>query len=186
MRKLFSILFLSSFLFYQLGHFGVSLLMENYFDVVWSYKIEQDLIEEKEYIEYAIPFATPYQIDRPDFYKTNTEVEIGNENYRIIKQRYARDTLFLVFVKDTLKNKVDQSVNEWKTFAAESNSSSQKGKEFIRFLISPKPFLPIALLNLDLKHSVLSNQKFKGFISDKYISYIKKIPVPPPEKAILS
>ncbi|UZR97020.1 hypothetical protein [Chondrinema litorale] len=186
MRKIFSIVFLCSFLFYQMGHFAVSWLMEGYSDVVWTYKIEKNLIEKKEFIEYAIPFSTPYQLDRPDFYQTNTEIEIDNEYYRIIKQRYARDTLFVVFVKDTIKNKVDESVKEWQTFTAESNSSSQKGKEFIRFLISPKPFLPVDFIKIELNAAILADGKNKGFLINHFSGLTLEIPVPPPESTSLS
>jgi hypothetical protein len=60
-----------------------------------------------------LPVVFPYAYYQNDFESANTSVQIEDEFYRITKHKYSNDTIFLVFVKDSTKNKINSIVQGW-------------------------------------------------------------------------
>lgn len=66
-----------------------------------------------EEVQLEFPVVFPYAYYQNEFESANTSVKIEDEFYRITKHKYSNDTLFLVFVKDSTKNKINDLVQGW-------------------------------------------------------------------------
>lgn len=60
-----------------------------------------------------IPITVAYMPDQTDFEETNALFEKDGQSYRIIKQRYYKDTLQVVYVPDTGRQKLKHVLAAW-------------------------------------------------------------------------
>lgn len=126
-----------------------------------------------------IPISVPYMADQDEFQTTNTTFEKDGQNYRAVKQRYANDTLQIIYVPDTAKNKLDNVVKKWITSLVSDeipaeNTNSLLSKIFIKDYTKP---------NLDFVIAPLLNQEknYIGFIFLPYNELFLSNNTPPPE-----
>lgn len=126
-----------------------------------------------------IPISVPYMADQDEFQITNTTFEKNGQNYRAVKQRYANDTLRIIYVPDTAKNKLDNVVKKWITSVVSDeipaeNSNSLLYKIFIKDYTKP---------NLDVVIAPFLNQEknYIGFIFSPYNELFMSNNTPPPE-----
>jgi len=112
------------------------------------YKTTQDLVKrldnhrysEDETILLKIPVAVPYQIDSEDYERVDGEFEHEGEFYRLVKQKYQNDTLFMVCIKDHTTKRIEQAVADYvKTFTDKPVDAKHNGKVITIFI---KDFLP--------------------------------------------
>lgn len=60
-----------------------------------------------------IPLSLPYMVSEEDFQIANTSFEKVGHYFRIIKQRYVNDTLQVVYVPDTAKRNINETIKFW-------------------------------------------------------------------------
>lgn len=177
MRKVISILLLSVFTLYHFGYYGfyysLNLRLESY----WTDKIFDTEKSTEEIME--IPISVPYMADQDEFQVTNTTFEKDGKNYRAVKQKYSNDTLQIVYVPDTAKNKLDNVVKKWITSLVSDeipteNSNSLLSKIFIKDYTKP---------NQDFVFAPFMNQEknYIGFIFLPYNELFLSNNTPPPE-----
>jgi hypothetical protein len=140
LKKVTSICLILLLLFNALGFYG--------FLQGLRYKTTQDLVKrldnhrysEDETILLKIPVAVPYQIDSEDYERVDGEFEHEGEFYRLVKQKYQNDTLFMVCIKDHTTKRIEQAVADYvKTFTDKPVDAKHNGKVINIFI---KDFLP--------------------------------------------
>lgn len=177
MRKILAILLLSVFALHHFGYYGFYYTFSFQLESLWTEKIFDTLEVGEEIMK--IPISVPYMVDQSDFQVTNTTFEKDGKNYRAVKQKYSNDTLQIVYVPDTAKNKLDNVVKKWITSLVSDdipteNSNSLLSKIFIKDYTKP---------NQDFVSAPFMNQEnnYIGFIFSPYNELFLGIKTPPPE-----
>ncbi|MBL0740768.1 hypothetical protein [Chryseolinea lacunae] len=117
MTRLFSILFSILVFVHVIGYYGLFLGMAYQNDREMLEKLDAEDYDPSETILIKVPIAIPYVADASRFERVDGSFERDGEFYRLVKQRYSRDTLFLVCVKDQQRKTIEDSwVSFVKTF----------------------------------------------------------------------
>ena len=83
------------------------------------------------------PVSLPYQADQEEFTSSNTGFELYGVYYRVIRQRYLRDTLQVEFVLDNSRNQFAHSLKLYFTQIAGSLAESLTGIQGFTFVYTP-------------------------------------------------
>ncbi|SNS39212.1 hypothetical protein SAMN06295967_108176 [Belliella buryatensis] len=165
---------------FALYHFGYHVFYYSFnlqIESLWTERV----FEEKNEVEYMmeIPLAVPYMSDQQEFQVINTPFEKNGQNYRAIKQRYANDTLQVIYVVDTSKTRLNEAVKKWVAslvsdeMPRESNNSLIY-KIFIKDYFKPDSHSLVLFGGNELHHN-------QGFIFSNYSEEFLNQTSPPPE-----
>lgn len=109
-------------------------------DVTMARVLDSELYRESQTITVKIPIAIPYMIDKPDFVRIDGNFEYQGIFYRMVKQKYERDTLTVICVQDFENARINQALSVYvKTFSDQANDQNQNSKMTISFI---KDYLP--------------------------------------------
>ncbi len=101
-----------------MGYYGLFLGLEYRNEVTMIQALDQEEYDEASAITLKIPLTAPYLSDDPSFRRVNGVFEYNGEFLRLVKQRYAKDTLTIVCVKDHTNKRIHEALSEYvKTFA---------------------------------------------------------------------
>jgi len=93
---------------------------------VWFDRIYSEHLDALPQLSMEIPLQVAYMPDQDDFQESNQSFEKSGQFYRIIKQRYKKDTLEIVFVPDVEKNQLKTLVTQWvERFFSKHSDESQ-------------------------------------------------------------
>lgn len=127
MNRLVAISLLLLFAFHQLGYYFFYVASKHKINKVWEQKLENRLLTEQDFNYMALPISYPYQQNQALYQPTNEALEFGDEFYRVIKKRYANDTLHIIYVNDVKSQNLKQSFKEWlNTIYQEKNPDSKR------------------------------------------------------------
>jgi hypothetical protein len=163
-----------------MGYYGVFLGLHLKNDIAISKALDADTYDPSNTITLKVAVAIPYMPDQPDFNRVDGQFKHNGELYRMVKQRYAQDTLTIVCVKDTEHKKIDLALSDYvKTFSDKATDTKPASKAAISFI---KDYLPISFeLNSATEGwaiEVLRNSNYQSLIPTFSSSIIH-----PPEKA---
>ena len=125
-----------------LGYYGVFLGLQYQNDLAMSSALDSDMYDKSNTVTLKIAVSLAYMPDQADFQKVKGQFEHDGELFRLVKQRYAKDTLTIVCVRDTEYKEINLALSDYvKTFsdnAADTHPGSKVAANFI------KDYLPIA------------------------------------------
>ena len=122
-------------LFNVLGFYGVFYGLQLQNDHQISLLADQNS-ENLETITIKIPMAIPYGTDQSDFERAEGAFEYQGQFFRLIQQRFDRDTLHLVCVRDVGSKQINDAFADFvKTFTDKPFSAHHQGKHFTSSLI---------------------------------------------------
>jgi hypothetical protein len=125
-----------------MGYYGVFLGMHYQNDLAMSNALDADDYDQSNTITLKVPVSMPYVPDQSDFDRVDGKFEHNGELYRMVKQRYAKDTLTVVCVRDTEHKKIDLALADYvKTFSDKASDTKPASKMSISFI---KDYLPIS------------------------------------------
>jgi hypothetical protein len=101
----------------------------------WATRIYDERQEEAEEMILKIPISLPYASDQDEFITTNTSFEKDGRNYRVIKQRYLRDTLHLVYLPDMATDSLDKTIKQWVASLIQNETQDPTGDPLLSLLI---------------------------------------------------
>lgn len=105
-------------------------------------RLDQQQYSHDETITIAVPFAIPYQQDS-EYSRVDGEIEHNGEFYRLVKQKFEKDTLFIVCIKDQQSKRIKQALADYvKTFTDKPVDANNAAKGSITFI---KDFLPTSI-----------------------------------------
>ena len=129
MRKSASIFLVVLMLFNVLGYYGVF--------VGLRYKTTSDLVQRldkgdydsQETVTIRVPMSIPYVTGSDEYVRVDGEFAYKGEVYRLVKQRYANDTLYAVCIKDHAGKQIDRALTDYvKTFGDKPADAHSHGK----------------------------------------------------------
>lgn len=158
-----------------MAYFSFNLQIEN----TWVDKIYGDKLDGLEERFLEIPMTLPYMADEEEFRPSNTRFEKDGQHFRAVKQRYVNDTLQIVYVPDTTKNSLDNTIKTWISSLVQdelpdSGNNTLLSKTFVKDYIQPENQLVYGF-------SVLDERQLIGFIFSAYQSQYLNLNTPPPE-----
>lgn len=128
-----------------------------------------------------IPLSIPYMADQEGFQVSNTSFEKAGQYYRVIKQRYTNDTLQIIYVADTAKRTLDNTIKQWiNSLVAEDGTDKDHNtllaKNFVKDYTQPIHAFSFGILPVLEKMPI-------GFIFLPYQDHSFQLNTPPPELA---
>ena len=126
-----------------------------------------------------VPLSVPYMSFQEDFQVTNTRFEKDGKYYRAIKQRYINDKLQIVYVPDTARKVLDNTVKKWISSLVDDELPSDQGsksllKNFVKDYIQSEDFTFKA-------YSTRIDNNLIGFIFSAYQNPVFTLDSPPPQ-----
>jgi hypothetical protein len=139
-KKIVPILLIVVLLFNVLGYYGLflGLRLKTTQDLIQ--RLDDDRYSEAETFTLRLPMAIPYQSGQDEYQRVDGEIEHNGEYFRLVKQKLANDTLYIVCLKDTKSGRVRQALNDYvKTFSDKPVDAKHQLKSFTGFI---KDYLP--------------------------------------------
>lgn len=134
MRKLISIVFLVLFLMNISGYYVVFLLMDYHFEQQAISRLDANDTSDLELFEFHLNISLPYTSNKDHYERVDGLVEKDGIFYRLVKQRYAHDTLFIVCVRDDAQQRLDKAFDDYvKAFASTAENKSSDTDLFKAF-----------------------------------------------------
>lgn len=130
-------------LFNALGFYGLlqGLRYKSMLDLVQRLDDHQYSVDET--VTLKIPITIPYQLDTEDYKRVDGEIEHNGEFYRLVKQKFDRDTLYIVCIKDQTGKRINQALTDYvKTFTDNPMQGKQPSKSLPTFI---KDFIPTSM-----------------------------------------
>lgn len=104
-KRIGSLFLLAAILVSLHGTFAVYFLIGLHTGDSWRFSKNDTLLHDRQ-MTASWPVTLPYQPDQEDFVPAMGFFEQDKIHYRIIKQRYSRDTLYIVYAIDIQKNRL--------------------------------------------------------------------------------
>lgn len=180
MKKAPAIFLLACFAIYHFGYYAFYFSFDYHLENQWADQIYGETYGHLEERLLEIPLSAPYMSNQDEFQPTNTRFEKDGKYFRAIKQRYQNDTLQLVYVADTARGVLDNTVKKWISSLTEDEMpQDQNGKSLAKTFI--KDYIQPELYNLE-KSFAFANEDKIGFIFSTYMSPFFQLDSPPPQE----
>ena len=149
-------------------------------DIAMTKVLDSHAYDESQTITIKIPVSIPYMPDNSDFQRVDGKFEHLGEVYRMVKQKYAKDTLTVVCMKDHEDKRINQALSVYvKTFTDKASDHDANLKISINFI---KDYIPqtfsIHSLCLGWMNDVIHNSFDRTLIPTFNASIVH-----PPERA---
>lgn len=124
MKKVISIFLVSLLLLNVMGYYGIFLGLRYRNSLQLTQRFNADNYRESETITIKIPLAIPYYGDT-EFERVDGDIAHNGEFYRLIKQKYEKDTLYIVCYRDLKRKHIQKALKQYvKTFTDQSAGRS--------------------------------------------------------------
>ncbi len=159
-----------------MGYYGVFLGIKYSHNAELTQHFDSADFDAYQSITIKVPLTVPYYGDTK-FERINGEIDYEGETYRLVKQKYQKDTLYIVCVRDVESKAIKQALADYvKTFSEHSSDGMtiKSAPGFIKDYIStPIGVKPSATgWKSDIQFG-LTEQLFKSFSPTRFS--------PPPE-----
>jgi len=168
------------FLFHNLGFFIVYVSIIKQQEKEWSMKVVENNFTSTQYEMASIPISLPYQPDQKEFTDVNENIELNGNFYRIVKKRYEKDTMHIVFINDQTNDKINKQFAGWAddTGNRDFNTTSNENRVNIpvvdyQYLLSDFTFTSVPGAQVKSKTFSISQGHADQIVLN--------IPSPPPE-----
>ena len=174
MKKIVTISLVLLFLLYQVGFIAVYWVSLFKIEDHWQAKFEYD----QPFKKVTIPISVPYWTDQDDYRPVDGKLELGGIHYRKVFQKYEKDTIHVLVVRDTMSEKLEEVT---RNLITSQNSSPHKSNKSAKNFIFLKNDLQLAddfqwkLNEIDIFSTY--NSEYKFFFSTRFIS----VETPPPK-----
>ncbi len=100
MKRFCTLFFLFLIVFNTIGYYGLLIMVQQMLTTKDLQKIEANANELGGNLILTIPIELPYASDSEEYTPLEGEIVYGGEVYRLVKQKFYRDMLFVVCIKD--------------------------------------------------------------------------------------
>jgi hypothetical protein len=117
MKKAISYLLAVLLLLNVMGYYGLFLGLKYHNARSITQRLDRDHYHTSETITIRVPVAIPYLLNT-DYQRVDGEIEHNGEFFRLVKQKFSSDTLYIVCIRDTRSKHIKQALEEYvKTFS---------------------------------------------------------------------
>src|SRR5688572_31452116 len=137
MKRIVAILLILLLMLNVVGYYGFFEGLKYHNSLQVNQRLDDNLYDESEAITLKLPLSIPYY-GNTDFERVNGEIEHNGEFYRLIKQKFKNDTLYIVCIKDLGSKRINNALRQYvKTFSEQTDDdSSQVIPSFIKDYVS--------------------------------------------------
>lgn len=163
-----------------MGYYGVFLGLQYRNDTAMTKMLDADQYNASQTVTIKLPVSIPYMNDNTDFERVDGKFEHQGEHYRLVKQKYANDTLTVVCVKDVENKRIDQALSNYvETFSDKAAHQNETSKVTVNFI---KDYLPQVFSLKSISSGWEIDVAQYGFYIHLIPSFIVSV-VHPPERA---
>ncbi|HZY80837.1 MAG TPA: hypothetical protein VFE50_15040 [Cyclobacteriaceae bacterium] len=127
MKRLFAIVILNIFLLNVLGYYGVLLGLKTHSGDELSQRLDSDMYDLGATVTFQVPLTMPYATDSHGYERVDGEFEKDGAVYRMVKQRYYQDVLYIVCIKDEKTTHINNALEDFvQSFAGQDDDNSQQ------------------------------------------------------------
>jgi hypothetical protein len=132
-----------------MGYYVIFLGIQAHSDQQLTDQLDNDTYDESNTITISVPVSVPYMADQEDFTRAEGKFMHEGKYYRMVKQRYAKDVLTIICVRDTDTEQIQTAIGDYvKTFAdSPQNSKQQNHSKFSFSFIKDFTVHSIELMN---------------------------------------
>lgn len=123
--------------------FFVALQYRN--EIAMTRQLDADSYNENEAITIRLPLTVPYLGDEKTFRRAEGKFWHEGQFYRMVKQKYARDTLTVICVRDEEKVRIHEAISEFVKTFTDTPIQSQASSKFVQFMVKDYLHTPFAL-----------------------------------------
>lgn len=131
LKKLISIFFLAVFLFNVGGYYIVFWMMEEQANHKLLERLDANRYSNQETVVLSLPLSLPYPLYQNGFERINGEFDYQGETYKLVKQKYENDTLFIVCIKDHEAKKISAVLADYSKLANNLPAGSKQALNFL-------------------------------------------------------
>jgi hypothetical protein len=162
-----------------MGYYGVFLGLQYRNDSVLTEALDANQYNASQTVTIRIPVAIPYMNNDTDFERVDGKFEHEGKYYRLIKQRYANDTLTIVCLQDLEAKRINDALSEYVNTFADNGSDQNKNTTisitFIKDYLSHD--FSISTTSKGWESDVIKNSGCIGLIPSFTVSFVH-----PPER----
>lgn len=125
-KRLFAIVVLVLFLLNVLGYYGVLVGMKATSGEHLSEMLDNEMYDLGSTVTFQIPLTVPYGTDSKGYERVDGTFEKDGEVYRLVKQQYLKDTLYIVCIKDVKSSSINSALTDFAKTFAEQEDGQQK------------------------------------------------------------
>jgi hypothetical protein len=178
LKRTVSILLLSVFLFNVGGYYIVFWGLRQHADQALAKKLDAGLYVDEETIELKIPVTLPYPLQQRGYERVEGRFEHKGEFYKLVKQKHAHDTLYVICIRDSQEKKLVKTMQDYAKMTNDLPSSSKKALHFLGKFLKDFETAPTGAL---LHHQGWSKDLSFTVRSFSTLDQTIVIPSPPPE-----
>ena len=186
MKKLVAISLFFVMTLHLAGYYFILMGMKKQNEADWQSHVIKDNFDDYHLLTKSIPITFPYQTDQKEFQTVDEKIELDGKIYRIVKKKYAEDTLHIVYLNDQKEEDIQKELDHLSDQMDQNEmegSAKRTQNILLRMVISPYiyqdyVFAPIA--------TDASNINHHSFYSTLYQRVFLSIPVPPPKSIFIS
>jgi hypothetical protein len=139
-RKPASILLIGVLLFNVFGYYGLFLGLKLKTAQDITARLDAEAYAPAETFTLKMPMSVPYHVDQNEFERVDGEIEHQGEYYRLVKQKFSNDTLYVVCFVDKQSKNINRTFNDYvKTFSdkqADQKSNDKSLQNLIKDYIA--------------------------------------------------
>lgn len=135
-----------------------------------------------ESIVLTIPFSLPYPVSDGSYERVHGDFEFAGEYYKLVKQKFVNDTLFIVCVKDKETQHLEETLSDYSRLANNLPIGAKQAFNFISKLF--KDFHNETKITISAISPVVLN-KVVIQSSPPVVQHDHSIDTPPPQVSIL-
>lgn len=180
LKKLTAIALIVVFLFNVIGYYGIYMVMLHQANVAMDEKIIHDQFNENQTVTIKVPLTLPYPSANESYERAEGDFEYQGEFYKLVKQKHAKDTLYLICVKSVEEKHAFQIFSDLVKLSTDQTPSThnQNSKTIVSFIKDYNPVLE--KISLTPRHGIDVGKLF-SWVESSIASLDMPVFSPPPE-----
>jgi hypothetical protein len=127
------------FLFNVVGYYGVFIGLRYQSNLELKENLDLGAYQETDMLTLKLPYALPYQMESREYERIDGEFEHNGQFYNLVKHKVERDTLYIMYMKDTRETGLFETVSDF----VQSTTDSPASKNVLKFIESlVKDYIP--------------------------------------------
>lgn len=125
MKRIVSILLLTVFLFNVGGYYLVFWGLRHHANIELKARLDADLYHQEDLIELKLPLSLPYPVEQQEYERANGKFEHKGEYYKLVKQKFQNDTLYVLCIKDHEEKQLVKTMTDYVEVTSDLPASSK-------------------------------------------------------------
>ena len=113
MKKAISFALIAVLLMNTMGYYAIFMGLHFKNNIAMTKRLDANQYDESQAIRLEIPMNVPYLSDDVDFERVDGMFTYDGETYRLVKQKYSKDILTLIVIKDTEDKRINDAISDY-------------------------------------------------------------------------